>query len=36
MQVPRNEEAKFKSFLRTIGYASAEETGNPAYDLFLK
>ena len=36
MQVPRNEEAKFRSFLRTIGYASAEETANPAYDLFLK
>jgi threonine dehydratase len=36
MQVPRSEEAKFRSFLRTIGYPSAEETGNPAYGLFLK
>jgi threonine dehydratase len=36
MQVPRHEEGKFRSFLRTIGYASVEETGNPAYDLFLK
>ncbi|MGH6619491.1 MAG: threonine ammonia-lyase, biosynthetic, partial [Alphaproteobacteria bacterium] len=36
MQVPRNEEAKFRAFLRTIGYPSAEETANPAYDLFLK
>jgi len=36
MQVPRKEEAKFKAFLRTIGYPSSDETGNPAYDLFLK
>ncbi len=36
MQVPRPEETKFRSFLRTIGYPSTEETGNPAYDLFLK
>jgi threonine dehydratase len=36
MQVPRKEEATFRAFLRNIGYASADETGNPAYDLFLK
>lgn len=36
MQVPRKEEPKFKAFLRTIGYSSSDETGNPAYDLFLK
>lgn len=36
MQVPRKEEAKFKAFLRTIGYPSSNETENPAYDLFLK
>lgn len=36
MQVPRKDEGKFKTFLRTIGYPSSDETGNPAYDLFLK
>ena len=36
MQVPRKEEAKFKAFLRTVGYRSSDETANPAYDLFLK
>jgi len=36
MQVPRKEEATFRSFLRNIGYPSTDETGNPAYDLFLK
>jgi threonine dehydratase len=36
MQVPRIDEGKLKAFLRTIGYPSSDETGNPAYDLFLK
>ena len=36
MQVPKKEEPRFRSFLRTIGYPSVEETSNLAYDLFLK
>ncbi len=36
IQVPSEDNAKFRAFLRTLGYASVEETPNPAYDLFLK
>ncbi|MCG8547221.1 MAG: threonine ammonia-lyase, biosynthetic [Alphaproteobacteria bacterium] len=36
IQVPAKDNAKFRGFLRTLGYASVEETLNPAYDLFLK
>ena len=36
MQVPEDEEAALESFLRSIGYRNADETANPAYDLFLK
>jgi threonine dehydratase len=35
MQVPPRDKAKFKGFLRTLGYEYVEETGNPAYKLFL-
>jgi threonine dehydratase len=35
MQVPRGELDAFRTFLRTLGYPYAEETGNPAYKLFL-
>jgi threonine dehydratase len=35
IQVPRRETGAFKSFLRKVGYPSADETRNPAYRLFL-
>jgi len=35
VQVPAGEHAAFKEFLAEIGYEYAEETGNPAYQLFL-
>jgi len=35
MQVPRAELGQFRSFLRKVGYPYADETGNPAYKLFL-
>ncbi len=36
LQVPKNEQGKFDKFLKTLGYAYAEETNNPAYKMFLK
>ncbi len=35
MQVPAKDKRKFQSFLKGLGYEFAEETGNPAYRLFL-
>lgn len=35
MQVPPEEKKRFRSFLDNVGYEYAEETSNPAYDLFL-
>jgi threonine dehydratase len=35
MQVPRNELHQFRVFLRKLGYPYADETRNPAYNLFL-
>jgi threonine dehydratase len=35
IQVPRGETREFKSFLKQLGYPYADETGNPAYRLFL-
>ena len=35
VQVPPDETAAFKDFLAEIGYDYTEETGNPAYQLFL-
>jgi len=35
MQVPRAELREFRTFLRKLGYPYADETGNPAYKLFL-
>src|SRR3954466_386179 len=35
MQVPRAELSQFRTFLRKVGYPYADETGNPAYKLFL-
>ncbi|MCZ2105397.1 MAG: threonine ammonia-lyase, biosynthetic [Comamonadaceae bacterium] len=36
MQVPPSDGAAFETFLRTLGYPCAEETANPAYQLFLQ
>ncbi len=35
MQVPPEDKKKFQKFLDNLGYEYAEETGNPAYKLFL-
>lgn len=35
IQVPSEDEAKFKAFLDKLGYAWVDETGNDAYRLFL-
>ena len=35
MQVPPEDKKKFQEFLDSLGYEYAEETGNPAYRLFL-
>ncbi|HSD96082.1 MAG TPA: threonine ammonia-lyase, biosynthetic [Sulfuricaulis sp.] len=35
MQVPPQDKKKFQKFLDSVGYEYAEETGNPAYKLFL-
>ena len=35
MQVPPQDKKKFQKFLDSLGYEYAEETGNPAYKLFL-
>ena len=35
MQVPRAELSQFRTFLRKVGYPYTDETGNPAYKLFL-
>jgi threonine dehydratase len=35
MQVPPKDKKKFQSFLDSLGYEYTDETGNPAYDLFL-
>ena len=35
MQVPPRDKSAFRRFLAQLGYASWDETGNPAYSLFL-
>jgi threonine dehydratase len=35
MQVPSEDKKAFQKFLDALGYEYAEETGNPAYKLFL-
>ena len=35
LQVPPKEKSAFKEFLKTLGYAYADESDNPAYNLFL-
>ena len=36
MQVPPRDQKAFQRFLDSLGYEAAEETGNPAYRLFLR
>jgi threonine dehydratase len=36
IQVPPDDTAAFRGFLATLGYPHSEETGNPAYRLFLR
>ena len=36
LQVPRTERVEFQGFLDEVGYEYREETGNPAYRLFLR
>jgi threonine dehydratase len=35
IQVPENEKRDFKAFLSTLGYRHWDESGHPAYRLFL-
>ncbi len=35
MQVPPSDKADFRAFLDRLGYDSVDETGNPAYRMFL-
>ncbi len=35
MQVPRRDDAKFRRFLKDLGYRHWDESANPAYRLFL-
>jgi threonine dehydratase len=35
MQVPPEDKRKFGAFLVRLGYDCVEETGNPAYRMFL-
>jgi threonine dehydratase len=35
LQVPPKEKSAFKEFLKTLGYAYADESNNPAYTMFL-
>ena len=36
LQVPRQDEKAFRSFIDNLAYPCAEETGNPVYRLFLR
>ncbi len=35
MQVPPSDKAEFRAFLDRLGYDYVDETGNPAYRMFL-
>ena len=35
IQVPKKDMPEFRRFLKTLGYPYVDETGNPAYGLFL-
>ncbi len=36
MQIPKEDRKRFREFLEEVGYPWHEETGNPAYSLFLR
>ncbi|WP_018873393.1 threonine ammonia-lyase, biosynthetic [Thioalkalivibrio sp. ALJ16] len=36
MQIPSEDRARFREFLKEVGYPWHEETSNPAYSLFLR
>jgi threonine dehydratase len=36
IQVPPRDKRAFQEFLRRLGYEYWDETGNPAYELFLR
>ena len=36
MQIPAEDRARFREFLKEVGYPWHEETANPAYSLFLR
>ncbi|WP_019625658.1 threonine ammonia-lyase, biosynthetic [Thioalkalivibrio sp. ALJT] len=36
MQIPAEDRARFREFLKEVGYPWHEETSNPAYSLFLR
>jgi threonine dehydratase len=36
MQVPHREQTAFRRFLQQLGYRYWDESGNPAYRLFLR
>jgi len=36
MQVPAKDQAKFRAFLKQVGYPYSDESGNPAYRMFLR
>jgi threonine dehydratase len=36
LQVPTSDDTEFSAFLATLGYPFVEETGNPAYQMFLQ
>jgi threonine dehydratase len=33
--VPPKDKAEFRTFLEKLGYDQVDETGNPAYQMFL-
>jgi len=35
MQVPPQDHAEFQNFLQRLGYRCVDESGNPAYRMFL-
>jgi threonine dehydratase len=35
LEIPPGDERKFRAFLQGLGYRHEEETGNPAYRMFL-
>ena len=36
LQVPRRDDAAFRTFLDTLAYPYDDETANPVYQMFLR